>query len=99
MKGRSSHRGLGGIASRRRAAVRGGAKSQRSDSSRRWLERQLNDPFVAAAQREGFRSRSAYKLLQLDEQFHLLRAGQCVVDLGAAPGGWCQVVANKLGGK
>src|SRR6185437_2730887 len=99
MKGRGRHRGLGGIASRRRLAVRVRAKSQRSESSRQWLQRQLNDPYVAAAQREGFRSRAAYKLLQLDEQFHLLRPGLRVVDLGAAPGGWCQVAAHAIGTK
>jgi len=99
MKGTGKHRGLGGIASRRRAAVRVRAKAQRSDSSRRWIERQLNDPYVAAAQKEGYRARAAYKLLQLDEQFHLLRPGLRVVDLGAAPGGWSQVAAQKIGAK
>jgi 23S rRNA (uridine2552-2'-O)-methyltransferase len=99
MKGRGRHRGLGGIASRRREAVRVRAKSQRSESSRQWLQRQLNDPYVAAAKKEGYRARSAYKLLQLDEQFKLLRPGLRVVDLGAAPGGWCQVVLEKTGGR
>src|ERR1700690_3213180 len=99
MKGTGKHRGLGGIASRRREAVRVKAKSQRSDSSRRWLQRQLNDPYVAAAQKEGYRSRAAYKFLQLDEQFRLLKPGLRVVDLGAAPGGWSQVVAAKIGRK
>lgn len=65
-------------------------------SSARWLERQLNDPYVAAAKREGYRSRAAYKLIQLDEKFGLLRAGMRVVDLGAAPGGWSQVTAKKI---
>src|SRR5271154_1062984 len=97
MKGTGKHRGLGGIASRRRAAVRVRAKSQRSESSRQWLQRQLNDPYVAAAQKEGYRSRAAYKFLQLDAQFHVLRKGLRVVDLGAAPGGWSQVVAQKIG--
>ena len=99
MKGKSSNRGIGGIASRRRLAVRVKAKTNRSESSRKWLQRQLNDPYVAAAQKEGYRSRAAYKLLQLDEQFHLLRPGLRVVDLGAAPGGWCQVVAEINKGK
>src|SRR5580704_6674336 len=99
MKGIGRHRGLGGIASRRRSAVRVRAKSQRSESSRRWLQRQLNDPYVAAAQKEGYRARAAYKLLQLDEQFRLLRPGLRVVDLGAAPGGWSQVVVEKTGGR
>lgn len=61
-------------------------------SSTRWLQRQLNDPYVQAAQREGYRSRAAYKLLQIDERFALLQPGRRVVDLGAAPGGWTQVV-------
>jgi 23S rRNA (uridine2552-2'-O)-methyltransferase len=97
MKGSGKHRGLGGIASRRRAAVRVKAKATRSESSRRWLQRQLNDPYVAAAKTEGYRSRAAFKLMQLDEQFHLLRPGLRVVDLGAAPGGWCQVAIQKIG--
>ncbi|HUY67704.1 MAG TPA: RlmE family RNA methyltransferase, partial [Alphaproteobacteria bacterium] len=97
MKGHSGHRGLGGIASRRRAAVRVRAKAQRSESSRRWLQRQLNDPYVAAAHKEGYRSRAAFKILQLDEQFHLIKPGLRVVDLGAAPGGWSQVAAAKIG--
>lgn len=69
----------------------------RKVSSKLWLERQLNDPYVAAARREGYRSRAAFKLLELDERFKLLRRGQRVVDLGAAPGGWLQVAAEKLG--
>src|SRR5262249_20556870 len=68
-------------------------------SSRQWLQRHLNDPFVHAAKDEGYRARSAYKLIQLDTQFHLLKAGMRVVDLGAAPGGWSQVVSRKIGGK
>ncbi len=69
----------------------------RKISSTLWLSRQLNDPYVAAAAAEGFRSRAAYKLLQLDEKFRLLRPGLRVVDLGAAPGGWSQVAARKTG--
>src|SRR5580704_3363471 len=99
MKGIGRHRGLGGIASRRRSAVRVRAKSQRSESSRRWLQRQLNDPYVAAAQKEGYRSRAAYKILQLDEQFDFLQPGLRVVDLGAAPGGWSQVARREIGAK
>lgn len=65
-----------------------------SASSQRWLERQLNDPYVAAAKREGMRSRAAYKLKEIDARHHLLKSGQRVVDLGAAPGGWSQVAAG-----
>ena len=68
----------------------------RTTSSQRWLRRQLNDPYVQEAQRLGYRSRSAFKLLQLDEKFGLLHKGQKVVDLGAAPGGWSQVAANRV---
>ena len=64
-----------------------------------WLERHVHDPYVKRAQQEGYRSRAAYKLLGLDEKDHLLRPGMTVVDLGAAPGGWCQVAAKKLGAK
>ena len=62
-----------------------------------WLERQLNDPYVAKAKAEGLRSRAAYKLIGLDERYKLLRKGMRVVDLGAAPGGWCQVAAPIVG--
>ncbi len=99
MKGSSKHRGLGGLASRRREAVRVKTARQRSASSAHWLERQLNDPYVAAAKEAGFRSRAAFKLMQLDAQFKLLRSGMRVADLGAAPGGWSQVVAEKIGAK
>ncbi|HEY7647039.1 MAG TPA: RlmE family RNA methyltransferase, partial [Hyphomicrobiales bacterium] len=67
---------------------------KRSTSSTRWLQRQLNDPYVAAARREGYRSRAAYKLIEIDEKYRLLRPGSIVVDLGAAPGGWSQVAAD-----
>ena len=69
----------------------------RKTSSTRWLQRQLNDPYVQAARAEGWRSRAAYKLLELDEKFTLLRPGQRVLDLGAAPGGWSQVAAARVG--
>jgi 23S rRNA (uridine2552-2'-O)-methyltransferase len=88
--------GTGDIASRRRKAVRVKAKSRRSESSRQWLQRQLNDPYVAAAKTDGYRSRAAYKLLQLDEKFELLKPGLRIVDLGAAPGGWTQVASKVL---
>ena len=64
---------------------------KRRASSTRWLQRQLNDPYVAQARRQGYRSRAAFKLVQLDEKFGLLKRGRRVVDLGAAPGGWTQV--------
>ena len=67
----------------------------RSASSQRWLERQLNDPYVRRAQAEGYRSRAAYKLLELDERFGLIRGAQRVVDLGIAPGGWAQAVRRR----
>ena len=66
-------------------------------SSQRWLERQLNDPYVARSKREGFRSRAAYKLAEIDERYELLKPGMRVVDLGAAPGGWSQVAADRVG--
>lgn len=69
---------------------------RRKTSSTRWLQRQLNDPYVAEARRQGYRSRAAFKLLQLDEKFGLLRRGQRVVDLGAAPGGWTQVAVARV---
>lgn len=77
--------------------VRVKKKSGRTESSRRWLERQLNDPYVVEAQKRGFRSRATFKLLQLDERFHLLRRGLRIVDLGAAPGGWTQIAVDRTG--
>ncbi|MCA1749844.1 MAG: RlmE family RNA methyltransferase [Sphingomonadales bacterium] len=64
---------------------------RRTASSRRWLERQLNDPYVRQAQADGYRSRAAYKLIELDERFGLLTGAERIVDLGIAPGGWAQV--------
>src|SRR5436309_13159555 len=75
--------------------VKSGGK--RKLSSKLWLERQLNDPYVARAQREGFRSRAAYKLIEIDDKHHLFKLGANVVDLGAAPGGWSQVAAKRVG--
>ena len=68
----------------------------RKASSTRWLERQLNDPYVKRAKADGYRSRAAYKLLELDEKFGLLRGVTAVIDLGIAPGGWSQVVRRKI---
>jgi len=67
----------------------------RTASSQAWLQRQLNDPYVAAAKAKGYRSRAAFKLIELDEKFRFLKKGAKVLDLGAAPGGWSQVVAAK----
>ena len=73
--------------------VRSGGLTQ---ASRRWLERQLNDPYVARARREGLRSRAAFKLMEIDDRAKLLKPGAKVVDLGAAPGGWSQVAAKRV---
>jgi 23S rRNA (uridine2552-2'-O)-methyltransferase len=70
---------------------------KRTLSSTLWLERQLNDPYVARAKREGFRSRAAYKLLGIDARYRFLKPGQRIVDLGSAPGGWSQVAVRKVG--
>lgn len=79
----------------RTLAVKVKNAGDRSVSSQKWLQRQLNDPYVAAARAEGWRSRAAYKLIELDDKFHLLRPGMRVVDLGAAPGGWSQVAVKR----
>jgi 23S rRNA (uridine2552-2'-O)-methyltransferase len=70
---------------------------RRTPSSRAWLKRQLSDPYVARAKREGFRSRAAYKLAEIDDKYRLLKRGARVVDLGAAPGGWSAVAAERVG--
>ena len=70
--------------------------SGRTVSSQRWLERQLNDPYVAAAKRDGWRSRAAFKLSEIDDKHHFLKPGQVIVDLGAAPGGWSQVASQRV---
>lgn len=70
---------------------------RRKTSSTRWLERQLNDPYVAEAKRRNFRSRAAFKLIEIDDRFGLLKRDGTVVDLGCAPGGWCQVAARSVG--
>jgi 23S rRNA (uridine2552-2'-O)-methyltransferase len=92
-----ARRGGSGISGgRRQAKSRLRTAKQRSASSQRWLERQLNDPYVAAARREGYRSRAAYKLIEIDAKHRLLKPGRRVVDLGAAPGGWSQVAAARV---
>ena len=70
---------------------------KRKLSSKLWLERQLNDPYVSRAKREGFRSRAAYKLIEIDDKYRFLKPGMTVVDLGAAPGSWSQVAARRVG--
>ena len=77
--------------------VRPRSTRRRKPSSTRWLSRQLNDPYVAEARRLGYRSRAAFKLIELDERFRLLQPGQRVVDLGCAPGGWTQVAVARVG--
>ena len=69
----------------------------RKSSSTRWLQRQLNDPYVAEAKRRGYRSRAAFKLAEIDDKLRLLKPGARVVDLGAAPGGWCQIAVERVG--
>ncbi len=88
--------GSGGREGGRSLKTRVKTARKRSLSSTLWLSRQLNDPYVARAKRDGYRSRAAYKLLELDEKYRLLKPGQRLVDLGAAPGGWSQVAARKI---
>ena len=86
-----------GRAGGRSLKVRVKTAKKRTLGSTIWLERQLNDPYVAKAKLEGYRSRAAYKLLEMDAKYGLLKPGQRIVDLGAAPGGWAQVAAAKVG--
>jgi 23S rRNA (uridine2552-2'-O)-methyltransferase len=72
-------------------------EKQRKLSSRLWLERQLKDPYVLRAKRDGFRSRAAYKLAEIDDKYHVLKEGARVVDLGAAPGGWSEIAVKRIG--
>jgi 23S rRNA (uridine2552-2'-O)-methyltransferase len=81
--------------SSRRLSVKVKSAGKRSVSSTRWLERQLNDPYVAEAKRLGYRSRAAFKLAELDDRLHLLKPGARIVDLGAAPGGWTQIAVER----
>src|SRR5204863_4582500 len=92
MKGRSGE-GSGGT---RRLAVRLRTAKGRKIGSTRWLQRQLNDPYVEEAKRRGYRSRAAFKLAEIDDKQHLLKPGLTVVDLGAAPGGFAQVAAKRV---
>jgi 23S rRNA (uridine2552-2'-O)-methyltransferase len=88
MSGRGDDRGL---------TVRVKKKRGLKASSRAWLERQLNDPYVRRSKMDGYRSRAAYKLIEMDDRYKLLKTGMRVVDLGAAPGGWCQVAVERTG--
>jgi 23S rRNA (uridine2552-2'-O)-methyltransferase len=85
----------GGNVAGRHAPVRLKTAKDRTPSSQAWLERQLNDPYVAKAQAEGWRSRAAFKLIEIDDKFRLIRPGSRVVDLGCAPGGWVQVAQKR----
>jgi 23S rRNA (uridine2552-2'-O)-methyltransferase len=87
----------GGGSSGARALKARVKKTGLKNSSRRWLERHLNDPYVHRARAEGYRSRSAFKLIEIDDRHHLLAPGKRVIDLGAAPGGWCQVAVERVG--
>lgn len=85
--------------SRNKAKTKVKSAKGRKSSSTRWLQRQLNDPYVKEAERLGYRSRAAFKLLEIDEKLNLIKKGMTVVDLGAAPGGWLQVCVEKGAGK
>jgi 23S rRNA (uridine2552-2'-O)-methyltransferase len=89
---KKTHRGRGERALKVRVKDK-----RKSQSSKQWLERQLNDPYVARAKREGFRSRAAFKLIEIDDKHHILKSGARVADLGAAPGGWSQVAKKRVG--
>ncbi len=107
MSGTGRRRGTGKAAQSKGDTSKGGAgrtlkarvktAKKRSNSSTRWLQRQLNDPYVAEAKRAGYRSRAAFKLAQLDDKVRFLRRGGRIVDLGAAPGGWTQVAVERAG--
>ena len=91
-KGPKEGKGTSGRRTSERKVV---ARKAKNESSKRWIERQLQDPYVQKAKSEGYRARAAYKLLEIDEKMHLFRRGQRVVDLGCAPGGWLQVAQLK----
>ena len=86
-----------GRAGGRSLKVRVKTARKRTLASTIWLERQLNDPYVAKAKLEGYRSRAAYKLLEMDDKYRMMKPGQRIIDLGAAPGGWAQVAAARVG--
>jgi 23S rRNA (uridine2552-2'-O)-methyltransferase len=89
----------GGGGAPRSLHVRVKTAKKRTNSSNRWLERQLNDPYVVRSKKDGYRSRAAYKLIEIDDKHHILKPGARVVDLGCAPGGWSQVAATRVGSK
>ncbi len=93
---RKSGSGAGAGRGSRSLGVRVKTAKGRKISSKRWLERQLNDPYVEAAKREGFRSRAAFKLMEIDDKYAFLKPGSVIVDLGAAPGGWSQIAAARV---
>jgi 23S rRNA (uridine2552-2'-O)-methyltransferase len=95
-RGRSERQRGAAPTTTRAPAVRIKTAGRRKASSTQWLERQLNDPYVSEAKRLGYRSRAAFKLIQLDDRFHFLKPGARVLDLGAAPGGWTQVAAARI---
>jgi 23S rRNA (uridine2552-2'-O)-methyltransferase len=95
-KTKGSGGALGSAGGQRELNVRLKTARSRTASSQRWLERQLNDPYVTAAKRAGYRSRAAYKLIEIDDKHRFLKPGARVVDLGAAPGGWSQIVAERV---
>lgn len=89
----SKNKDLGSV---RRKAVRVKTARSRSSSSTRWLQRQLNDPYVAMAKKDGYRSRAAYKLKEIDQKYHLFKPNSLVIDLGAAPGSWSQIATETV---
>ena len=93
VKGGSGERGGGS----RKLTVKVRTAKGRKIASTRWLSRQLNDPYVKEAKRRGYRSRAAFKLIEIDDKYHFLKPGVIVVDLGAAPGGWSQIAAERVG--
>jgi 23S rRNA (uridine2552-2'-O)-methyltransferase len=96
MGGNKPPRGSLPFGGRRDLTVKLKTAKDRTTSSARWLQRQLNDPYVQQAKRDGYRSRAAYKIIEIDDKFKLLTKGSTVVDLGAAPGGWSQVAAKRV---
>jgi len=95
----STKSGKDGVPTKRGEAVVLRTARGRTTASQRWLSRQLNDPYVQAAKQQGWRSRAAFKLIELDDKFHLLVPGALVLDLGAAPGGWSQVAVKRDAGR